>query len=326
MSGTMCNLVPPLVPVERLEPMQMPVIDFGKLHQTSKSRSLVIREIATACRDVGCFQVINHGIRKSVMKGALEAASEFFESSPKSKAKFISSDITRPVRYDCSNDGLSKSRSLLKHYAHPLDEWIHFWPQEPPSYREKMGKYAVEIRRVALDILDAIFQSLGLHQAYIREKLEQGMQFLAVNSYPQSTKPGVTVGLAPHSDYGFITLILPSCPGLEVMEHHTKSWKTVLQPSDALHVHVGDHLEVLSNGIFRTLVHRAVLNGETSRVSVASIHGFPMDEKVKSAGELLDEEHPRLYRESSFKDFLDFLLSRRNNNESYIESLRISTI
>jgi isopenicillin N synthase-like dioxygenase len=81
------------------------------------------------------FQVINHGIRKSVMEGALEAASEFFELSPNLKAKFISPDITKPVRYSCSNEGINKCRSFLKHYAHPLDEWKHFWPQDPPSYR-----------------------------------------------------------------------------------------------------------------------------------------------------------------------------------------------
>lgn len=69
------------------------------------------------------------------MKGALEAASEFFEMPSESKAKFSSPDISKPVRYDCSNDGINKSRSFLKHYAHPLDEWIQFWPVEPPSYR-----------------------------------------------------------------------------------------------------------------------------------------------------------------------------------------------
>jgi isopenicillin N synthase-like dioxygenase len=46
-----------LVPTKQLEPMQMPVIDFSRLHQTDKSRSQVIREIAAACRDIGCFQV-----------------------------------------------------------------------------------------------------------------------------------------------------------------------------------------------------------------------------------------------------------------------------
>jgi isopenicillin N synthase-like dioxygenase len=188
-----------------------------------------------------------------------------------------------------------------------------------------MGKYAVEVRRVALDILDAILQSLGLHKGYQRKKLEEGMQIIAVNSYPQLTKPGFNVGLAAHSDFSFITLLLPSCPGLEVMERRTNTWKTVLQPSNALHVQVGDHLEVLSNGRYRSLVHRAVLNCDNSRISIASIHSFSMHEKVKSAGELVDEQHPRIYRESSFKDFLDFLQSSGANNKSYIDSLRIST-
>ena len=186
-----------------------------------------------------------------------------------------------------------------------------------------MGRYAVDARRVAIGLINAILQSLGLGEAYLGTKLEEGVQLLAVNSYPQSTQPGVTLGLAPHSDYGFITLLLPSCPGLEVMNHTTKEWKAVMQPSDTLHVHLGDHLEVLSNGKYRTVVHRAMLNSENSRVSIASIHGLAMHEKVRSAEELVDEQTPMMYEESSFRDFLDFLPANGTNNKSYIDSLRI---
>lgn len=186
-----------------------------------------------------------------------------------------------------------------------------------------MGRYAVDARRVAIGLMNAILQSLGLGEAYLGTKLEEGVQLLAVNSYPRSTQPGVTLGLAPHSDYGFITLLLPSCPGLEVMNHTTKEWKAVMQPSDTLHVHLGDHLEVLSNGKYRTVVHRAMLNSENSRVSIASIHGLAMHEKVRSAEELVDEQTPMMYEESSFGDFLDFLPANATNNKSYIDSLRI---
>ncbi|KAJ4777171.1 2-oxoglutarate (2OG) and Fe(II)-dependent oxygenase superfamily protein [Rhynchospora pubera] len=317
------SLVPPPVPNGEPEPVQMPVIDFSKLQQTDGSRLAVIRDVETACREIGCFQVINHGISKSVMERALSAANDFFKSPAQSKAEFMSPDITKPVRYDCSNEGINKSRSYLKHYAHPLEEWIKFWPREPPSYRIKMGQYAVEIRRVALCLMHAILQSLGLGQAYLGTKLEEGIQLLAVNSYPQSTQPGVTLGLAPHSDYGFITILLPSCPGLEVMDPKTKVWMSVQQPADTLHVHIGDHLEALSNGKYRTVVHRAALHSENSRVSIASIHGLAMNEKVRSAEELVDEQNPVMYKESSFRDFLDFLPSKETKNKSYIDSLRI---
>ena len=74
--------------------------------------------------------------KKSVMKGALEAASEFFELSTEHKEKFASADVQQPIRYDTSSrDGISTARSLLKHYANPLEDWVQFWPINPPTYR-----------------------------------------------------------------------------------------------------------------------------------------------------------------------------------------------
>lgn len=71
-----------------------------------------------------------------------------------------------------------------------------------------MGKYAVEARRVALQLMDAIFESLGLGQASMRKKLEEGMQLITTNIYSDSSKSDLTVGIAPHTDYGYITILI----------------------------------------------------------------------------------------------------------------------
>ena len=186
-----------------------------------------------------------------------------------------------------------------------------------------MGDYAVEIQRVSMQLMDAILQGLGLEPLHLQEKLENGVQFLALNNYPQFSHQGDKVGLAPHSDYGFLTILLQSSPGLEVAPHDENTWKAVPVVPGALHVHIGDHLEVLSNGQIKSLVHRAILNPDEARISIASIHGLPIDEKVRCAEELVDEEHPEMYRESSFQDFLDFLPSNINNYKRFVESLKI---
>lgn len=185
-----------------------------------------------------------------------------------------------------------------------------------------MGEYAVEIQRVSVQLMDAILQGLGLRPMYMQDKLEKGMQFLALNNYPRFSHQGDKVGLAPHSDYGLLTILLQSSPGLEVMPHKDNSWTAVPATPGALHVHIGDHLEVLSNGQLNSLVHRAILNPDEARISIASIHGLSMDEKVNCAEELVDEQHPKLYRGSSFYDFLDFLPSNIEYKR-FVESLKI---
>ncbi|KAJ8511340.1 hypothetical protein OPV22_001774 [Ensete ventricosum] len=307
------------------EPVSLPVIDLGQLRKHSRTRSLAIQEIGRACERHGCFQVINHGIHESVTWGALEAASDFFNLSSEEKAEFESKDLRKPVRYEAvyKND-CHKARELLKHYAHPLGEWIHFWPMTPQRYRERMGRYGRVVRKIALLLMDSILESLGLGPAYLKEKLEEGMQVMVMNGYSERSRSAPVLGLAPHSDYGCITILLQSCKGLHIFDEESECWREVPEVPDTLHVHIGDHLEVMSNGKYKRLVHRAVLNSRT-RTSIASIHGLSMNEKVTTAEELVDEQHPKGYRDSSFLDFLDFITSKnKTGGSNFIDSLMLT--
>ncbi|RDX73191.1 Flavanone 3-dioxygenase 3, partial [Mucuna pruriens] len=109
------------------------VIDMAALKNGSATRSGVVQEIRDASRRLGFFQlngsyVVNHGESESVLDEALFVASKFFDLPTKEK-----------VRYGTSlKDGIDKVqfwRVFLKHYAHPLNDWIHMWPENPSKYR-----------------------------------------------------------------------------------------------------------------------------------------------------------------------------------------------
>lgn len=73
------------------------------------------------------------------MDGALAAASGFFELPTPEKMIYMSNDLRKPVRYGMSlKDGeevTQNRRFFMKHYAHPLEQWITSWPLNPPCYR-----------------------------------------------------------------------------------------------------------------------------------------------------------------------------------------------
>jgi isopenicillin N synthase-like dioxygenase len=70
------------------------------------------------------------------MDRAIEAAAGFFKLPSETKDEYSFDDLRQPVRYDTSSkDSISMSRAFLKHYAHPLSDWIQYWPQKPPIYR-----------------------------------------------------------------------------------------------------------------------------------------------------------------------------------------------
>ncbi|KAG6576834.1 Flavanone 3-dioxygenase 3, partial [Cucurbita argyrosperma subsp. sororia] len=118
----------------------VPIIDMASLRSNdSAQRSLAIEALRKACISLGFFQIINHGISKTVMEEALNQAREFFNLPLKEKMKYKSDDVSKAVRYGTSlKDGVDKIkfwRVFLKHYAHPLEDWVDSWPTNPRTYR-----------------------------------------------------------------------------------------------------------------------------------------------------------------------------------------------
>ncbi|KAL0401008.1 UNVERIFIED_CONTAM: Flavanone 3-dioxygenase 3 [Sesamum latifolium] len=306
----------------------VPLINLDGMSDDPARRSIIIQEIANACRCYGFFQVVNHGISQEILDGALSAAAGFFKLPNSGKTKFMSSDVHEPVRYGTSvRDGVDKVqfwRVFLKHYAHPLKDWIGLWPDNPHDYREKMGEYVVSVQELAAKIVGVITESLGLGPSYLSNKLDDGMQVMAVNCYPQCPQPELALGLPPHSDYSCLTVVLQDMPGLQILDSRDKSWKAVPMIPGALQVNVGDQLEVLSNGRYKSVVHKVTVNSEKTRISIAGLHSLGMDVKMDAAREMVDEDHPNGYKESSFRDFLNFIAKNDlGEGKNFLNTLKI---
>lgn len=191
-----------------------------------------------------------------------------------------------------------------------------------------MGKYTKEVQKLAITVLGLITEVLGIGPEYLTNKMEEGMQVMVANCYPPCPEPDLALGLPPHSDYSVLTILLQSSPGLQIWEDSGErpGWKIVPHTRGVLQVNIGDHLEVLSNGLYKSGMHRAAVNSERSRISIVSLHSMGMDEKMKTAEKLVDEKHPKRYKGSSFRDFLNFLVENDiiAGYKTFIETLRIS--
>lgn len=80
------------------------------------------------------------------------------------------------------------------------------WPQKPTRYREVVGRYSGEVRKLSLGILELICEGLGLRQGYFGEELTKE-KLLSVNHYPPCPDPSFTLGLPKHSDPNLITIL-----------------------------------------------------------------------------------------------------------------------
>ena len=103
-----------------------------------------------------------------------------------------------------------------------------------------------------------------------------------LSRYPKCPDPKRALGLIAHTDSGFFTFVLQSLvPGLQLFRHSPDRWVTVpADTRDAFIVNVGDLFQILTNGRFHSVYHRAVVNRDSDRISLGYFLGPPAATKV----------------------------------------------
>ncbi|KAJ8900248.1 hypothetical protein K2173_024888 [Erythroxylum novogranatense] len=276
--------------------ISLPIVDLSSLKHPSSSspRSETINEIQRACKEFGFFQVINHGILQCTMRDAMEAATDFFDLPVEEKMILMSENVHEPVRYGTSLN-------------HATDK--------------KMSKYATEVENLQKQLMELVLESLGLNSNYLVDDIDNGSQVMTVNCYPACPEPELTLGIPAHSDYGTLTILHQSCSGLQLLDSN-ENWVPVPLVEGALIVLLGDQLEVMSNGHYKSVLHRVIVSSDTKRLSIASLHSLALNKKMAPAPELLNEQNPAGYKEFSFRDFLDFISSRDALQGRFIDTLK----
>ncbi|KAI5648530.1 hypothetical protein M9H77_34535 [Catharanthus roseus] len=312
--------------------LNLPVIDFAEL--LGPNRTQVIKSLHKACQEFGFFQVVKHGIAEEIISEMINASRKFFDLPFSEREKYMSSDMYSPVRYGTSvnqtKDKIFCWRDFLKlTCSHPLQNLVSSWPSSPLDFRETAANYSKHTKSLYLLLIEAILESLGLLGSNQSMKETQDLkeflnesQLMVVNYYPKCPEPDLTLGMAPHSDYGLLTLVLQDeVKGLQIQ--HQGKWLTVQPIPNSFLVNVGDHLEIFSNGRYKSVLHRVVVNSTESRISIASFHSLPFTSMVRPSPKLLNEANPRRYKDTDFTAFLQYISSREPKTKNFLESRKL---
>ncbi|GKV37629.1 hypothetical protein SLEP1_g45633 [Rubroshorea leprosula] len=313
--------------------LKLPIIDFAQLQ--GPNRSHVIKSLASACEEYGFFQVVNHGIPNDVISKMMDVSTRFFGMPYEERAKYMSDDMATTVRYGTSfnqnKDNVFCWRDFLKLICHPLEEVLPHWPSTPSDFRKKAVTYANESKYLFLMLMEAILESLGLcgdvagmtkEDDEIWEQFQDGSQLMVVNCFPPCPEPDLTLGMPPHSDYGFLTLLLQDeVKGLQIQ--YKGKWITVDPVTGSFVVNVGDHLEIFSNGKYKSVLHRVIVNSTRPRISVATLHSLPYKCVIRPSPKLIDDENPRRYIDTDYATFLEYISSREPKKKYFLESRKL---
>ncbi|KAK4273826.1 hypothetical protein QN277_017147 [Acacia crassicarpa] len=299
----------------------VPIIDLA-----CPDRTHLLVQLREACKSYGFFQVINHGVPEEVVKNMLEVACEFFKLPVEEKMKLYSDDPSKTMRlstsFNVKKETIRNWRDYLRLHCHPLDKYLPEWPSNPPSFKERVRKYCEEVRALGMRIEEYIGESLGLHADYMKEVLGDQGQHMAVNYYPPCPQPQLTYGLPGHTDPNALTILLQDLQvsGLQVLKDH--HWLAVSPQPHAFVVNIGDQiqwLQAVSNGVYKSVWHRAVVNAEKPRLSVASFLCPSDDALISPAKQITENGSEPIYRGFTYAEYYNKFWSRNLDQEHCLE-------
>ncbi|GAB4833540.1 hypothetical protein Ancab_031783 [Ancistrocladus abbreviatus] len=311
--------------------VKLPIIDFAELQGPNRSR--VLKSLSYAFEKYGFFQLVNHGLPADLLTNMTGVCKRLFELPFEERAKYMSPDMRALVRYGTSvsqdKDEIFCWRDFIKLMCDPWPDVLQQWPTTPADFREISVPYSRETRSLFMKLMVAVLESLGLwgtenetEEDDVVKGFREGSQLLVSNCFPPCPEPDLTIGLVPHSDYGFLTILLQDeVRGLQIQ--FEKKWMTVEPMPNAFVVNAGDHLEIFSNGRYKSVLHRVVANSQRMRISVATLHSLPFSFMIQPSPKLINKDNPPRYRSTDFATFIKFASSGALKKKNFLEMMKL---
>jgi isopenicillin N synthase-like dioxygenase len=260
----------------------VPIIDLAPLRAGS-DRPSVAAAIDRACREVGFFYVVGHGVDPDLCRRLDDQARAFFALPETEKAEIAMARGGRAWR------GWFPVGGELTSGVPDLKEGIYFgaeldpddprvregrplhgpnlFPERPAGLRETVLAYLGEMTRLGQAILGGMAEGLGLDRSWFADRLTADPVLLfRLFHYPPAPRDDSGWGVAEHTDYGLLTILgQDEHGGLQV--RGTDGWVDAPPVPDSFVCNLGDMLERLTGGRYRSTPHRVRNTSGADRLS-----------------------------------------------------------
>nr|XP_043607066.1 protein SRG1-like [Erigeron canadensis] len=305
---------------------QLPIIDMERLMSSDFMHS-ELQKLHLACKDWGFFQLINHEVRCSLVERVKEETQQFFKLPLHEKSKYEQKEgdleglgqhfvVSEEQKLDWAD--MFYILTLPTNIRNP-----HLLPKLPQPFRDTLDDYSKAMEKVALKTLMFIGKALNMEDEEMKSLFENGLQMMRMNYYPPCPQPEQVIGLNPHSDGMGITFLLQvnHVEGLQIKKDDV--WIPVTPLPGAFIVNVGDIIQIISNGIYKSIEHRAVVNSNKERLSIATFLSPNLESEIGPALSLITPGTPAKFTRITTVDYMKKFYSRELNGKSNVEQYYI---
>jgi isopenicillin N synthase-like dioxygenase len=246
----------------------------------------VAAEIGAACRGIGFFYVVNHGVEARLIAEAFARSRDFFALPVADKRKLAIETVggnrgysgllhealdpaRGPDMKEAFNVGFDLAPDDQELLAGKPFRSLNVWP-DLPGFRDTGLAYYDACAALGARLHRAFARDLGLAPDFFDSKFDRPMATLRLLHYPASPKAAAApIGAGEHTDYGNLTLLATDeVGGLEV---RTRAGQWIEAPvlAGAFIVNIGDCLMRWTNDVYVSTPHRVVNRSARERYSIA---------------------------------------------------------
>lgn len=291
---------------------QPPVIDVGPLTGPSGDAAPVAAALDAACREDGFFSIVGHGIESELLTRLEVLGREFFARPEEEKAQIAMARAGRawrgwfPLGGELTSGVPDRKEGLYFGAELPADDprvvaerplhGANLFPTHPAALRPTVLEVLDRFTALGHQLLRGLGLALGLDAEWFDRELtaDPVILFRMFRYPPVPTRGGGNErwGVAEHTDYGLLTMLYQdSGGGLEL--HTGDGWVEIPPQPGALVCNLGDMLERMTGGIYRSTPHRVRIPEDRDRIACPFFFDPGWDAEVRpiiSAGESADRD------------------------------------
>ena len=245
----------------------LPLVDISKMQSAQLSDRLeVAKALDQACKDVGFLYLKGDQFNFDFARSLIQVAQHYFKQDtatkmqhyiglsknhsgyvPIGEEQFAGHSYDLKEAYDVNYDyqGNITAFPLLGPTLWPDDE----------TFKSTVSDYYRHVRGISEQIFQGFALALKVDEHFFDAKITHATSQLRLIHYPYNPEVKDAEGIGAHTDYECFTLLLPTAPGLQVLNKQGE-WIDIPLIENTLVMNIGDMMEILSNGKYLATKHR----------------------------------------------------------------------